>query len=114
MAFETYPAVKAPKNIPTPVMKLFTPRYVPSKPLGIDLNMIIEFETLKIENAETIKHDEIIAIKSELVPVIIGINDPAMMIPRILGKYDICIARSSVKSEIKRGTKKNIVSNTIV
>jgi len=95
-------------------MKLFTPRYVPSKPLGIDLKRIIEFETLKIENAETIKHDEIIAIKSEFVPVIVGINDAAMIIPRTLGKYDICVARSSVRSEIKRGTKKNIVNNTIV
>jgi hypothetical protein len=95
-------------------MKLFTPRYVPSKPLGIALKIIIEFETLKIENAETIKHDEITAIKSELIPVILGINDAATIIPRTLGKYDICVARSSVIIEIKRGTKKNIVSNTIV
>lgn len=114
MAFETYPAVKAPKNIPTPVMKLFTPRYVPSNPLGIDLKRIIEFETLKIENADTIIHDEIIAIKSELTPVILGINDAATIIPKTLGKYDIWVARSSVSIEIKRGTKKNIVSNAIV
>lgn len=72
-----------------PTMKLFTPRYVPSKPLGIDLKRIIEFETLKIENAETIIHDEIIAIKSELTPIMLGINKAAMMIPRIRGKYDI-------------------------
>lgn len=95
-------------------MKLFTPRYVPSKPLGIDLKRIIEFETLKIENAETIRHDEIIATKIELIPVIVGINDAATIIPRTLGKYDICVARSSVSIEIKRGTKKNIVSNTNV
>lgn len=67
-------------------MKLFTPRYVPSKPLGIDLKIIIEFETLKIENAATIKHDDTIAIKSELIPTMLGINDAAMMIPRTLGK----------------------------
>ncbi|GDY16216.1 hypothetical protein LBMAG54_10720 [Nitrosopumilaceae archaeon] len=95
-------------------MKLFTPRYVPSKPLGIALKIIIEFETLKIENAETIKHDEIIAIKSELTPAMLGISDAATIIPKTLGKYDICVARSSVILEIKRGTKKNIVSNTIV
>jgi len=95
-------------------MKLFTPRYVPSKPLGIDLKRIIEFETLKIENAATIKDDELIAVSNELVPDIIGIKDAAMMIPMILGAYAICVARSSVILEIKRGTKKNIVSNTIV
>lgn len=97
-----------------PTMKLFTPRYVPSKPLGIDLNKIIEFDTLKIENAETMIHDEIIAIKSELTPIIFGINEAAMMIPKILGRYDICVACSSVILEMNRGTKKNIVSNIIV
>jgi len=95
-------------------MKLFTPRYVPSKPLGIALKIIIELDTLKIENAETIKHDEIIAIKIELTPVMLGINDAAMITPRTLGKYDIWVARSSVSIEIRRGTKKNIVSNTNV
>jgi len=95
-------------------MKLFTPRYVPSKPFGIDLKRIIEFETLKIENAETIIHDEITAIKSELTPIVLGINEAAMMTPKILGKYDIWVARSSVVFEMKRGTKKNIVSNIIV
>ena len=114
MAFETYPAVNAPKNIPTPTMKLFTPRYLPSKPLGIALKRIIEFETLKIENAETIKLVETIAISMELIPIILGINDAAIMIPNTLGKYAICVARSSVTFEIKRGTKKNITSNTIV
>ena len=95
-------------------MKLFTPRYVPSNPLGIALKRIIELDTLKIENAETIKHDEIIAIASELTPVMLGINDAAMITPRTLGKYDICVARSSVILEIRCGTKKNIVSNTNV
>ncbi len=95
-------------------MKLFTPRYIPSKPFGIALKIIIEFDTLKIENAATIKPDEIIAIKMELFPVMFGINDAATIIPNTLGKYDICVARSSVSIEIRRGTKKNIVSNNNV
>jgi hypothetical protein len=95
-------------------MKLLTPKYLPSKPLGIALKRIIEFETLKIENAETIKLVETIAVSKELIPTMLGINDAAIMIPKILGKYAICVARSSVIFEIKRGTKKNITSNTIV
>jgi len=111
---EINPAVNAPENIPTPIMKLFTPRYVPSKPFGIVLKRIIEFDTLKIENAETIIHDDIIAIKSELLPIMFGIKAAAVIIPKILGMYDICVARSSVILAIKRGTKKNIVSRVIV
>ena len=95
-------------------MKLLTPKYLPSKPLGIALKRIIEFETLKIENAETIKLVEIIAVSKELIPIILGINDAAMITPKILGKYAICVARSSDIFEIKRGTKKNIMSSTIV
>lgn len=95
-------------------MKLLTPKYLPSKPLGIALKRIIEFETLKIENAETIKLVEIIAVSKELIPTILGINDAATMIPKILGKYAICVACSSVIFEIKRGTKKNITSSTMV
>ena len=105
---------KAPENIPTPTMKLLTPRYVPSNPFGIVLKRIIEFETLKIENAETIMHDEIIAIKSEYSPIVIGIKVAAVTIPRILGKYEICVACSSEILAINRGTKKNIVNKVIV
>jgi hypothetical protein len=84
--FETNPAVNAPENIPKPIIKLLTPRYVPSNPFGMDLKIIIELETLKIENAETIKHEEIIATKRESPPVTIGIIDAVVIIPRTRGK----------------------------
>jgi len=67
-------------------MKLLTPRYVPSSPFGMDLKIVIELETLKMENAVTIRHEEIIATKSELLPIIIGIIDAVVMIPKTRGK----------------------------
>ena len=40
------PAVSAPPNTPMPTIELFTPRYLPSKPLGIVLKKRTEFAVL--------------------------------------------------------------------
>lgn len=40
----TNPEISEAENIPIPTMKLFTPRNLPSKPLGIALKNITEFE----------------------------------------------------------------------
>jgi len=59
------PAINAALKIPIPIIKLFTPRYLPSKPRGIVLNKRIEFDVLNIENAITIILEETAATTNE-------------------------------------------------
>ena len=106
--------MSAPKKIPSPTIKLFTPKNLPSKPRGIVLKRITELAVLKIENADTIRLDDTAATIKESNPLAIGISADAVIIPRIRGKYAICAAFSSEIFAINFGTTKNIASKVIV
>ena len=113
-ALVTYEAVKAPAKIPIPIIKLFVPRYVPSNPLGMVLNRIIEFEVLKIENATIIRHPAIVATVKDWISRVIGINKAATKIPKILGIKASLADFSSPILAVIRGTTKKTASNVIV
>lgn len=98
----------APANTPIPVTELCTPRYFPSKPCGILLKKITELAVLKMENATTIKHTEIIDTTKMLVPNMTGIINPAIRTAIILGAYEIKVARSSPNLDINLGATKKI------
>lgn len=98
----------APANTPIPVTELFTPRYFPSKPCGILLKKITELAVLKMENATTIKHTEIIATTKIPVPSMTGMTNPAIRTAVILGAYEIKVARSSPNLDINLGATKKI------
>ena len=100
--------------MPNPTIKLFTPKNLPSKPRGMVLKRITELDVLKIENADTIKLDEMAATIKESRPLTIGITADAIIIPRIRGKYAIWAAFSSDIFAINFGTTKNIASKVIV
>lgn len=102
------PVERAPIKIPIPVIELFTPRYLPSKPYGMLLNKIKEFEVLKIEKASSIKHAESMATKNELGAIRTGITKPAIKIAIILIGKDIAVEVSSPSRAIIFGTKKNM------
>lgn len=106
--FVMKPAVNAPTKTPVPTIELFTPRYLPSKPFGIVLKNKTEFAVLYMENPTTIKHIDNTVNNNELIPMNALIKNAAMSTPKILGMYDIVVARSSPTFEIIFGaTKKN-------
>lgn len=98
----------APANTPIPVTELCTPRYFPSKPGGILLKKITELAVLKMENATTIKHTEIIDTTKTPIPNMRGMTNPAIRTAIILGAYEIKVARSSPNLDINLGATKKI------
>jgi len=106
--FVSCPVTIAPANTPIPVIELLTPRYFPSNPCGILLKKITELAMLKMENATTIKHTEIIDTTKTEVPNIRGITDPAIRTAIILGAYENKMARSSPNLDINLGATKKI------
>ena len=99
------PAINAALKIPIPIIKLFTPRYLPSKPRGIVLNKRIEFDVLNIENAITIILEETAATTNESKPNVIGIKNAVVSTAATLGINAIVVARSSPNFEISLGTR---------
>jgi hypothetical protein len=103
------PVTIEPTKTPIPVTALFTPRYFPSNPWGMLLKKITELEVLKMEKPMTIRHDEIIAMRGPVLPIIKGIETPGIATARTLGTNATMVARSSPRVEIIFGaTKKTI------
>jgi hypothetical protein len=71
------------------------------------LKKMTELDVLKIENAITIKHEEIIAKAKPIVPTINGTETPGMTIANTLGMYAVIVARSSPIFAITFGAMKN-------
>lgn len=99
------PAINAAMKIPIPIIKLFTPRYLPSKPRGMVLNKRIEFDALNNENAITITLEETAATTNESKPIVIGIRNTVASIGTVLGINEIVVVRSSPIFEVSLGIR---------
>ena len=108
------PAIKDATNIPIPTIKLFTPRNLPSKPFGIALKNITEFDVENIENPITMRHEEITAAKKALSPIIIGTKAPQRTMPTILGPYENKTDLLSPIHETSLGVRKKKIIITMV
>jgi hypothetical protein len=91
-----------------PVTALFTPRYFPSNPGGILLKNNTELDVLNIENAITIRHDDIIASGTPEEPVMIGIEIAGINTAKILGMCARVVDRSSPILDMTFGATKKI------
>ena len=110
--FVISPVTSEPANIPIPVTALFTPRYFPSNPCGILLKNITELDVLKIENAITIKQDEVIVTGKPKVPTMESKKIAGIITAKILGICARIVDRSSPNLDIIFGAMKN--TNNIV
>ena len=98
--------------MPTPVTALFTPRYFPSNPCGILLKNITELEVLKIENAITIKQDDVIVTGKPKVPTMESNEIAGIITAKIRGICARIVDLSSPNFDIIFGAIKN-TSNMI-
>jgi hypothetical protein len=110
MVIATKPAVNAPPKTPNPIMELFTPKYVPSKPFGIALKNKTEFAVVNMENPTIIRHIESIANDNSTNPEKALIKNAATSTPRILGKYAKMVDFSSPSLAIIFGATKKIAA----
>ena len=67
------------------MIALFTPRYLPSNPWGMLLKKITELDVLKMENAITIRHEDMIAKAKPIVPTINDTETPGMITAKTRG-----------------------------
>lgn len=110
--FVSSPVTSEPANIPIPVTALFTPRYFPSNPCGMLLKNITELDVLKIENAITIKQDEVIVTGKPKVPTMESKEIAGIITAKIRGICARIVERSSPNLDIIFGAMKN--TNNIV
>ena len=111
--FVSSPVTSEPANMPIPVTALFTPRYFPSNPCGILLKNITELEVLKIENAITIKQDDVIVTGKPKVPAMKSNEIAGIITAKILGTCARIVDRSSPNLDIIFGAMKN-TSNMVI
>ena len=112
--FVSSPVTSAPANMPTPVTALFTPRYFPSTPCGILLKNITELEVLKIENAITIKQDDVIVTGKPKVPTMESNEIAGIITAKILGMSARIVDLSSPNLDIIFGAMKNTNNMVII
>lgn len=111
--FVSSPVTSEPANMPTPVTALFTPRYFPSNPCGMLLKNITELEVLKIENAITIKQDDVIVTGKPKVPTMESNEIAGIITAKIRGMCARIVDLSSPNLDIIFGAMKN-TSNMVI